>query len=509
MFEALRERDFRLLFVGQSISLVGSSITTIALAFAVLELDVSAPHRYALDYGVVMAAGLVPLLAFLLVGGVWGDRLPRQWVMLVSDVVRFACQAVMAWLLVTHRATIWELVVLQFARGTAEAFFRPAQTGLVPQTVSGERLQQANALRGLSDSLGVTLGAALGGVLVAAVGSGWAIGFDSLSYLASASFLWGLRGLAPVPGRTAALAAADAGLTAGVGDSALALRDAAAEPAGSFVRDLREGWTEFRSRTWLWVMVAEAAVFHLLIIAPLMVLGPSVAEHGLGGPAAWGAILAAFGVGQVVGGAVGLRLGTGASLAALRLAHARRGAPVRLLRPRLRHGAADRRGDALRRLGGPRQRALGDRRCRNRSGPRHCRACRPSTSWDRLPSTRSARSSSGPIAAVIGVAGSFAVACGATVASGLLQIALPDIRGVRHRRAPSTDAAGAAGPADPPTAACRSPPTRGTAPSSAPRRARVRRDCRARRCAPPRSPGSGRRSAPCSGGARRPPTCAR
>ena len=160
-------------------------------------LEISARYRYA-DDGVVMAAGLVPLLAFLLIGGVWADRLPRQWVMLVSDVVRFVCQAVMAWLLITHRATIWELVVLQFVRGTAEAFFRPAQTGLVPQTVSAERLQQANALRGLTDSLGVTLGAALGGVLVAAVGSGWAIGLDSLSYLASAAFLWGLRGLAPV-----------------------------------------------------------------------------------------------------------------------------------------------------------------------------------------------------------------------------------------------------------------------------------------------------------------------
>ncbi len=75
------------------------------------------------------------MVAFLLIGGVWADRLPRQWVMLVSDVVRFVCQAVMAWLLITHRATIWELVVLQFVRGTAEAFFRPAQTGLVPQTV--------------------------------------------------------------------------------------------------------------------------------------------------------------------------------------------------------------------------------------------------------------------------------------------------------------------------------------------------------------------------------------
>jgi len=437
MFEALRERDFRLLFVGQSISLIGSSITTIALAFAVL--DISAPHRYALDYGVVMAAGLVPLLAFLLVGGVWADRLPRQWVMLVSDVVRFGCQAVMAWLLVTQKATIWELVVLQFARGTAEAFFRPAQTGLAPDTVSAARLQQANALRGLSDSLGVTLGAALGGVLVAAIGSGWAIGLDSLSYLASAAFLWGLRGLPSVSGRADALAVgdalavADAGLTVGVGDSSLALRAAAGESPGSFVRDLRDGWTEFRSRTWLWVMVAEAAVFHLLIIAPFMVLGPSVAEHGLGGPAAWGAILAAFGIGQIAGGAAGLRL--------------------RPARPLLLCGW-------LTLIEAPLFAffALGYGMAPLVAAATLCgvSAALVNVLWEttlqeQIPPETLSRVSAfdlmgslafyplgtvvvGPITAVIGVAGSFGVACGATVASAVLQIALPDIRNVRHRR---------------------------------------------------------------------------
>jgi len=440
MFEALRERDFRLLFVGQSISLVGSSITTIALAFAVI--DISSPHRYALDYGVVMAAGLVPLLAFLLVGGVWGDRLPRQWVMLVSDVVRFACQAVMAWLLVTHRATIWELVVLQFARGTAEAFFRPAQTGLVPQTVSGERLQQANALRGLSDSLGVTLGAALGGVLVAAIGSGWAIGLDSLSYLASAGFLWGLRGLPPVVGRGEALATAEAGLTAGVGDVGLALRDAAAEPAGGFVRDLRDGWTEFRSRTWLWVMVAEAAVFHLLIIAPLMVLGPSVAEHGLGGPAAWGAILAAFGVGQIAGGAVGLRLEPARPLLLcgwLTLVEAPLFAFFALgygMAPLIAAAIFCGVSAAL-------VNVLWETTLQEQIPPE---ALSRVSAFDLMGSLAFYPLGTvvvGPIAAVIGVAGSFAVACGATVASGALQIVLPDIRRVRHRRVPAT-ASGAA-----------------------------------------------------------------
>ena len=315
-----------------------------------------------IDYGIVGAAGLVPLVAFLLIGGVWADRLPRQWVMLVSDVVRFACQAVMAWLLLTHRATILELVALQFVRGSAEAFFRPAQTGLTPHTVSAERLQQANALRGLAESLGVTLGAAMGGILVAAIGSGWAIGLDSLSYLVSAGFLWGLRGLVPAASTSSgSLSAAEAGLTAGLAGGAVAPpHGESGGRTGGFLRDLRDGWQEFRSRTWLWVVVCEAAVFHLLIIAPLMVLGPYVANHSLGGAAAWGAILASLGVGQVFGGVERPASATGAAAAAVRLAHAARGAAVCLLRPRLRHAGADRRRRSVRRLGGPGQRALGD-----------------------------------------------------------------------------------------------------------------------------------------------------
>ena len=359
----------------------------------------------------------MPLVAFLLIGGVWADRLPRQWVMLVSDVVRFACQAVMAWLLLTHRATIWELVVLQFVRGTAEAFFRPAQTGLVPHTVSAGRLQQANALRGLTDSLGVTLGAAMGGVLVAPIGSGWAIGLDSLSYLASAGFCGGCadsRRRPPAPrrlagGRRKRAHGRPRRLCPAVGD--------ARRRAGSFLRDLRDGWQEFRSRTWLWVMVGEAAVFHLLIIAPLMVLGPYVAKHSLGGAAAWGAILASLRRRPGDRRRGRPAPAAGAAAAAVRLAHLARGAAVCLLRPRLRHDGADLRGG----LAASRRRSStcsGRRRCRSRSRPRRCRACRPSTWMGSLAFYPLGIVIAGPIAAVIGVAGSFALASGGHVRLG-------------------------------------------------------------------------------------------
>jgi MFS family permease len=431
MFEVLRERDFRLLFTGQTISLIGSSITTIALVFAVLAIS----HDSNTAVGLVMAAGLVPLVAFLLIGGVWADRLPRQWVMLISDVVRFACQAVMAWLVITRRATIVELVVLQFVRGTAEAFFRPAQAGLVPQTVSGDRLQQANALRGLTESLGVTVGAALGGVLVAAVHPGWAIAIDSLSYLASAAFLWGLRGLAPVRSSAAGLPfAAESGGMAALGGGVVTA--AQTEPGGEtgFLGDLREGWEEFRSRTWLWVMVCEAMIFHLVIIAPLMVLGPAVAKHSLGGPAAWGAILAALGIGQVVGGAIGLRLQPARPLLLC-------GWLTFLEVPLFVFFA----------LGYGRAALIGAAALCGISAAL-VNVLWETTLQEQIPAEALSRVSAfdlmgslafyplgmavaGPIAAAIGVVGSFAVAAGATVASAVVQIGLPDIRRV-HRHSP-------------------------------------------------------------------------
>ncbi len=446
MFEALRERDFRLLFTGQTLSLIGSSITTVALAFAVIQI--SGLHHYAVDYGIVGAAGLVPLVAFLLVGGVWADRLPRQWVMLVSDVVRFACQAVMAWLLLTHRATIWELVVLQFVRGSAEAFFRPAQTGLMPHTVSAEHLQQANALRGMTDSLGVTLGAAIGGILVAAIGPGWAIAIDSASYLASAGFLWGLRGLVPATATmSGSLAAAEGGLTAGLaGGAELPSRDGSEGEARSFVRDLRDGWNEFCSRTWLWVVVCEAAVFHLLIIAPLMVLGPYVADHRLGGAVAWGAILAAHGIGQVLGGLGGLRLRPARPLLLC-------GWLTLLEVPLFAFFALG--------YGTP---ALVCAAVLGGVSAALVNVLWETTLQEQIPPEALSRVSAfdwmgslafyplgmiiaGPIAGVIGIAGSFGVAATATLGSAVLQITLPDIRRVHRRVLPTPPASrkGAAG----------------------------------------------------------------
>jgi MFS family permease len=176
---ALHERAFRLLFTGQSLSLVGDGMVNVALPFAVLDLTGSVT-----DLGFVFAAFTLPLVAFLLVGDVLADRFQPRGVMLASDLIRFASQGAVAALLVSGHARIWELVVLQAVRGGAVAFFQPASTALTPSTVPPELLQEANALRGLSP--GLVLGAAIAkrslggagawGLIVGAFGLGAVIG---------------------------------------------------------------------------------------------------------------------------------------------------------------------------------------------------------------------------------------------------------------------------------------------------------------------------------------------
>src|SRR5947209_510319 len=166
---ALKEREFRLFFSGQLVSLLGDAVTPFALAWAVLDLTGSSK-----DLGFVIAAKTAPLVIFLLVGGVFADRLPRRGVMLTADVVRMGIQAATAALLLSHTALIWELIVLQAFAGSATAFFNPASTGLTPMTVSAERLQEANALRGMSMASTQLAGPALAGILIVTVGPGYA-----------------------------------------------------------------------------------------------------------------------------------------------------------------------------------------------------------------------------------------------------------------------------------------------------------------------------------------------
>ena len=254
-------------------SLFGDALTGVALAFAVLDLTGSPT-----DLGYVFAAKTVPLVTFLLVGGVFADRLPRRAVMLAADVVRLGTQGSVALLVLTHHAQLWELVILQALSGTATAFFNPASTGLTPLTVSPERLQQANALRGLAIASTGIVGSALSGVLVATVGPGWALAIDAASFGVSATFLAQLR-----------------------------LPPHVTLPPQSFLADLRDGWREVVARTWVWVVIVGAALGNLTS-SIFVVLGAVISKADLGGPGAWAAIVTSLGVGALVGGFVALRI---------------------------------------------------------------------------------------------------------------------------------------------------------------------------------------------------------
>ena len=273
----LREREFRLLFTGQLISLLGDSFSTVALAFAVLDLTHSRTSGTT-ALGIVLAARTIPLVGFLLAGGVIADRLSRRKVMLAADVVRMGTYGATAALVLAHTATVGELAGLQAVSGAATAFFNPASTGLTPIVVSAEGLQDANALRGISMSSTGLVGLVAGGAVVSLVGPGWALAVDAASFGASVVFLALLRLPVHLP-----------------------------LPPQSFLADLREGWREFVSRTWVWTIVLAASASNALnsIFAVLLAV---IAKRDLGGAGAYTEILAGLAVGAVLGGALTLRV---------------------------------------------------------------------------------------------------------------------------------------------------------------------------------------------------------
>jgi MFS family permease len=274
MVALLRERDFRVLWLGQATSAVGSSLLPVALAFAVVDVADSASAL-----GLVLAVGLGSRVCFLLLGGVVADRLPRRRVMLAADALRALTQALIAALLVTGTARVWELLILFAVSGVGDAFFMPASTGLVPETVPPDRLQEANALISIARNTARIGGPVLAGLIVAFAGASAAFAVDSATFAVSGSALGLLRTRASVR------VTAERGV----------------------VSELRAGWHEVRARSWVWAMVLQFSLSNLAL-APLYVLGPFVAARSLGGAPAWGAIGACGGVGAVLGNVAALRL---------------------------------------------------------------------------------------------------------------------------------------------------------------------------------------------------------
>ncbi|MGH3758754.1 MFS transporter [Actinophytocola sp.] len=271
----LRERAFRTLFAARTVSLLGDAMAPVALAFAVLAL----PNGTATTLGIVIAARIVTQVAFLLLGGMIADRLPRLRVMVVADLIAFVSQGGVAALFISGSSAIPLIAALAAVSGGATALFRPAARAVVPQVVDEESLQPANALLRLSMNAGSVLGAAMAGVLVALVGPGWALGVDALTFLASAILL-----------------------------SAVRTRHTVAAASGRPLTQLREGWHEFTSRTWVWAMVAQLAFANVCIAGGIVVLGPVVAKDHLGGAPAWALAVAAQSAGLVVGSLVAIRI---------------------------------------------------------------------------------------------------------------------------------------------------------------------------------------------------------
>ncbi len=269
----LAGRTYRLVWIGQTISSAGDALVQVALVFAILHIGGTAA-----DICYIVAVQMVTRVLFILAGGVWADRLRRQFVMLASDILRAMVQAALAVLLVTGQAHVLELVAGAALYGAAQAFFGPASAGLVPETVPTDQLQQANALMGFSRSFLSVGGPAVAGLLIAVYGPGLVFALDAATFVVSAASL-GLLKLAPrsLPRRS------------------------------SFRADLAVGWRELAMRPWYWLNLIAHALWNFAIPA-YSVLGPVIAAARLGGASAWGIISASWAAGAVVGGVIALRV---------------------------------------------------------------------------------------------------------------------------------------------------------------------------------------------------------
>jgi MFS family permease len=265
----LRERPFRLLWLGRTASAIGDSLIPVALAFAVLSIGGGVS-----GLGIVLASFTISRASVMLLGGVWADRLPRRAVMIAADLIRFGTEAATAALLLGGVARVWQIAVLQAAAGAAGSFFTPASSALLPHAVSSRRLQKANSLLSLSDSATNIFGPAISGVIVAAAGPGWCFAIDAGSFLVSAAFV-----------------------------SAMRIASGTRPATQRFLHDLADGWREVRLHRWLTAGFLGVALFNLGV-GVYFVLGPVVSRDHLGGAQAWGLILAAGAVGGVLGGLV-------------------------------------------------------------------------------------------------------------------------------------------------------------------------------------------------------------
>ena len=272
-FPVLAFRDFRLLLADRLLAPASFAFSLVGVAFAVLDVTGSSA-----DLSYVLAAQILPSLVFAVAGGVVADRIAPQRVIVAANLMIALGEGGFGILVLAGHPRLWQMIALETLTGAGMAVFYPASQALLPRLVPDHLLQEASAMSRLAMNVAQMGGAAAAGLFVAVAGPGWAL------------------------------------LTCGVGmvgtvPLLLAIRARGAERAhrSSLVRDLRDGWAEFTSHTWLWVIVAQFCVVLAAWYGGFQVLGPVVARRYLGGPAAWGAITAAEAVGLIIGGLLSFR----------------------------------------------------------------------------------------------------------------------------------------------------------------------------------------------------------
>lgn len=274
-FPVLAIRDFRLLLADRLLAPASVGFSMVGASFAVLNITGSSA-----DLSYVLAAQIAPMLVFSLVGGVAADRFRPQRVIIAANLAIVAGEGTFGLLVLTGSPPLWAMIALEALTGTGAAMFYPASQALLPLLVPDALLQEASSISRLAMNSGQMTGAAAGGLLVAAAGPGWALTLCGIGMSGTVPLMLAIKGT-----RAAALAGAGPGMIAA----------------------LRDGWTEFRSHTWLWVIVIQFCLVMMAWCAAFQVLGPVVAKAHLGGPAAWGAITAADSFGLIAGGLVSLR----------------------------------------------------------------------------------------------------------------------------------------------------------------------------------------------------------
>jgi MFS family permease len=272
-FPVFAFRDFRLLLAERFLAPAAFGFSLVGVSFAVLYATGSTAE---LSY--VLAAQIVPSLIFTLLGGVIADRMPPQRVIIAANIMIALGEGTFGILVLAGHPQLWQMILLEALTGTGMAIFYPASQALLPRVVPAEQLQQASALSRMAMNAGQMGGAVIAGVCVAAFGPGWALAACGIGMIGTVPLLLRIRAVA-----------------------------VEREHHSGMLSDLRDGWSEFRSHTWLWVIVAQFGVIMMAWYGAFQVLGPVVAKTHLGGPAAWGVIAAAESVGLIVGGLVSLR----------------------------------------------------------------------------------------------------------------------------------------------------------------------------------------------------------